>query len=116
MMSGLLAAMEYENVLNWWSLDEPKVALHIAALPSAFLMPASSLLSSASGTTSDDQACADRYISQKAVLPEMGACGIDDLTAPVSAFLPVSEEGVVPQEVRARIVISRAAFEVVAGI
>ena len=77
-------------------LGEPKVALHIAALPPEFLMPGISLLSTARGIRSLAQVCADLYIAQKAVFAVTGSS-----TAgwAVSAFL-AGWVGSEPQAVR----------------
>src|SRR5215510_11397105 len=83
--------MAYVNVLASCLLDEPKVALHIAALPSVFLMPGIVLLSSASGARSVVHERADLYNSQNAVFPEMG-CPAAGLAACSSVFFADSEE------------------------
>src|SRR5215472_15269115 len=83
--------MAYVNTLTSCLLGEPKVAVHIAALPSVFLMPGIALLSSASGVRSVVHAWADLYISQNAVFPEMG-CSAAGLAAWASVFLADSEE------------------------
>jgi hypothetical protein len=79
----------------------------MAALPDSFFTPATVLLSSVSGVRSVAQACADLYISQKAVLPETGLAGAEGFAASVS--LLGDAFGVWEQEVRKKTHASTAA-------
>src|SRR5215475_4784798 len=82
-MSGAWAVTAYLKTRASRLLGDPNVALHIAAFPSAFLMPGILLLSMRSGSRSDAHVWADLYISQNAALAATG---------PVVALVALVEE------------------------
>src|SRR5581483_9661673 len=66
---------EYVNVRASLRLGDTRTAVHIPYLPSALVMPGTSLLSMLSSMKSGAHARADLYISKKAVLAVTGPAG-----------------------------------------